>query len=219
MMLTTGCISERDRATNYQDDDNSTTTNATGETATTTTTDDDDDDDTTTTTTDEEADSEIPDDIDHCTWSSDGEDDFASTSDHLGDYTACQSSDDSNIVYIQLKTPVTDSEVCLFPMSDQVYSSYGNDPRYIGSGKCQMIEDNLTIYKFEFEIDRNGFESYTTTGIIAMKDQMYFFPSPFYSYMLSPDAFLTCMIMYDVYLDSSYCQAFDYTGEYIYHDF
>ncbi|WP_372654668.1 hypothetical protein [Halobacteriovorax sp.] len=161
------------------------------------------------TTDDSTDDSTIPDEIAHCTWSADGVSGFAESHTHLGEYTFCQSTNKKD-VWIQVKTPITDSQVCIIPTHNS-----GSSSVYIGEPRCLMISDSKTIYKVTLYTNRTGYTNFSITGAMVMKDKAYFYPSPFYQYVLSPDAYIYCSQFLDQYKDSSYCTAFKSVGQYI----
>ena len=158
----------------------------------------------------------IPQEISHCSWSSDGINGFTSTHPHLGAYTLCQEQGAGNDtkVHIQVQSPVNDSQVCVIP----TYHSNGR-AIYIGEPRCLLLNSNLSIYPITLLKNRTGYSQFQITSVMVMKDKAFFYPAPFYSYMLSPDAFLFCSQWLDQHGDSSYCYAFDSVGQYVYHQF
>ncbi|PIK15890.1 hypothetical protein [Halobacteriovorax sp. JY17] len=158
----------------------------------------------------ETTESTIPAEIQHCTWSSDGVSGFAESHTHLGEYTVCQSTNKKD-VWIQVKTPITDSQVCIIPTHNS-----GSSSVYIGEPRCLMISDSKKIYKVTLYTNRSGYTNFSITGAMVMKDKAYFYPSPFYQYVLSPDAYIYCSQFLDQYKDSSYCNAFKSVGQYVY---
>ncbi|GAB4010502.1 MAG: hypothetical protein Fur0010_03310 [Bdellovibrio sp.] len=156
----------------------------------------------------------IPTEISHCSWASDGMSGFASSHAHIGEYTLCKSVADETDIYLQVKNNVSDSQLCLFPTTAE-----GSASTYIGEARCLMVTDNKKIYKIKMYKNRPGFESKSITGIMLMKDKAYFYPAPFYQYVLSPDAYLYCSNWLAIYKDQSYCVAFKSVGQYIYHQF
>lgn len=156
----------------------------------------------------------VPQDISHCSWSSDGVNGFASTHPHLGPYTVCQSSSDETKVHIQVQNPVLDAQVCLIP----TYHS-NNRAIYIGEPRCLLLNQNTSIYTVNMLKNRTGYSNFQVTGVMVMKDKAFFYPAPFYQYLLTPDAFLFCSQWLDQTGDSSYCYSFDSVGQYIYHQF
>jgi hypothetical protein len=155
----------------------------------------------------------IPPEISHCSWSADGVNGFASTHPHTGAYTLCQTADETK-VHLQVKSPITDSQVCLIP----TYHS-NNRAIYIGEPRCLLVHSNMSIYPITLLKNRTGYSNFQITGVMLMKDKAFFYPAPFYQYLLSPDAFLFCSQWLDQTGDSSYCYAFDSVGQYVYHQF
>lgn len=157
----------------------------------------------------------LPDEIKHCNWSADGQTGFEKSSNsHLGAHTICQSQTNEVDIYLQIKNPISDAQVCLIP----TYSN-GNASIYIGEPRCLMVNDNKRIYKVTLLKNRQGYSSFSVTGVMAMKDKAFFYPPPFYQHVLSPDAYLFCSQFLDQYGDDSYCQSFKSVGQYVYKKF
>lgn len=156
----------------------------------------------------------IPTEISHCSWASDGSTGFQSNHTHIGQYTLCKSVTDETDIYLQVKDNVSDTQLCLFPTTNDAGNS-----TYIGEARCLMVTDNKKIYKIKIYKNRPGFETKSLTGIMLMKDKAFFYPAPFYQYVLSPDAYLYCANWLAIYKDQSYCVAFKSVGQYIYHQF
>jgi len=156
----------------------------------------------------------IPTEISHCSWSQDGVNGFASSHTHIGAYTLCKSVTDETDIYLQVRDNISDSQICLFPTSTD-----GSNSFYIGEARCLMVTNNKQIYKIKMYKNRPGFESKSITGIMLMKDKAFFYPAPFYQYVLSPDAYLYCSNWLTIYKDQSYCVAFKSVGQYTYHQF
>lgn len=158
----------------------------------------------------------LPTEIQQCQWSSDGSNGFAASSSHLGSYTFCQAAAPApeTDVYLQMKFPVTDSQICVIP-------TFNNGPNsiYIGEPRCLTVTDNKKIYKIGLVKNRPGYSNFAVTGAMIMKDKAFFYPAPFYQYVLSPDAYIFCSNFLDQYGDASYCNAFRSVGEYHYHQF
>jgi hypothetical protein len=155
----------------------------------------------------------IPSEISHCSWSMDGTTGFAYTHEHIGAYTVCKSTS-SDDIYLQVKNPITDVQLCLFPTTNT-----GSNSSYIGEARCLMVSDNKKIYKIITYKNRPGYTSSTLTGVMIMKDKAYFYPSPFYQWLLSPDAYVYCSQYLDQYNNSSYCSAFKSLNQYVYRQF
>lgn len=67
--------------------------------------------------------------------------------------------------------------------------------------------------------NRSGYSDYKMTGAIILKDKTFWFPAPFNSYLLSPDAYYDCMNYLADTGDKSFCNAFSSVGEFVYEDF
>lgn len=162
--------------------------------------------------------SQVPSEISHCQWSQDGVNGFSDTSSHLGSYTLCQSSTTETEIYIQIKTPITDSALCFIPTN----STSSGASRYIGEVRCLNATDSKKIYKVTLVKNRPSppggasFSQYPLNSVMVMKDKAYFFPAPFYVYQLAPDAYIKCSTFLDYYQDPSYCDAFKQVGQYVF---
>lgn len=161
--------------------------------------------------------SNIPTNIKQCSWSLDGSTGFASASNtHLGAHTICQSNTDTNEVYVQLKTVLPTTRLCVVP-------TYTTNDRaiFLGEARCQFIESNQKIYRFPLVKNRDygKYQNFTVNSVMVMKEVSYFFDSPFYRDQISYDAFFICSVNLDLYGDSSYCDAFKSKGEYVYKKF
>ncbi len=159
---------------------------------------------------------QIPPEIDHCNWSTDGVNGFESSSTHLGSYTFCQAESPGveTDVYLQLQMPISDSQVCVIPTFNN-----GANSIYVGEPRCLSATDNKRIYKIGLIKNRPGYSNFAITGAMIMKDKAFLYPAPFNQYVLSPDAYLFCANFLDQYGDGSYCQAFSSVAQYKYHQF
>ncbi len=160
----------------------------------------------------------VPADAEGCTWSTTGNSGFAVTSSDLGDYTICESSGADLAVYIQVKNPITSKPLCIIPTS-HTQTQQGDSSTYIGEPRCVFINSSLEVYKVELYKNRIGYGSYPITGVMLMKDELEWYGSPYYQYLLNPDAYLFCQQWIGQTQDSSYCYAFDSAGNYTYHQF
>jgi len=162
--------------------------------------------------------STIPSDASHCKFSTDGSSGYESTSSHLGEYTLCQSSSDKNSVYFQVKTPPTNSNgdisICLIPTTNS-----GSNSIYVGNPMCGYFKDPKSVRKISF-IKYAAYSSATITGVIFFKDLSWYYGYPFNQYVMTLDAYKTCMNMLAYpYYNSSYCTAFKNVGQYVYKQF
>ena len=158
--------------------------------------------------------SNIPSDASHCSWSTDGISGFTSNHNHIGYYNICQSSSSNTTIYIQVKTPINDSNLCIIPTT-----SSGGSSTYIGEARCIHATSASQIYTIELYKNRVGYGNYSVSGVIILKDKAYWYPSPYNSYKLSPDAYFSCMNWLASYGDPSLCNAFEMVGEYLYNPF
>lgn len=202
------CDAPRDRRLAYEETSlnnlNTNNNTSTGrDTATTTTT-------TSTTTSSTSLVKDLPSSI-QSKFSSDGVNSFTNSSTHLGDYNIAQDSSNTNDVYLQLKAPIQDATVCMIPVHQEGGSSF-----YIGGPVCKTVA-TTAVAKFTLSKNRYNFDSYSLNGVMVMKDKAYFYPTPFYRYVLSPDAYLFCQNWLQQKNDSSYCQAFKQLGQYKFH--
>ena len=159
----------------------------------------------------------IPTDINSdCTFSTDGTNNFSSTSTHAGSYTLCRSTSNPNSFYFQLKTPPTDAngnnvQVCFVPMT----SNNGNSI-YIGNPMCGNFTSNLTIKKITF-VKYNSYSNATINSVMFFKDTSYYY-SAFNGYVNTLTAFQTCMnALY--YGNSVYCNSFKAVNQYVFQNF
>ena len=158
---------------------------------------------------------QIPLEISHCMWSTNGTDGYAETSNtHVGPHTLCQSSSNSDDVYIQVRDKVLDAQVCLIPLHHE-----GTKSIYIGEPRCLMLSDNSKIYRVRLFKNRDGFQGSSVTGVMMMKDKAYSYPPPFNQIVLSPDAYIFCSQFLERYNYDGYCQAFKTVGQYIHKKF
>lgn len=158
--------------------------------------------------------SNIPSEVSHCTWSTDGSSGFASSTNYLGDYTLCQSKTDETVFYFQLKT-IPSTPVCILPTASNSGSSV-----YIGGPICTSISSNQKIYKITVAKNRAGFTNFSISGAMIMKDQVaYYYPYPYNSTLYSVDAYLRCMYMTYYYNNGYYCATYQSAGQFTYHKF
>ncbi|OIQ15922.1 MAG: hypothetical protein BM556_16635 [Bacteriovorax sp. MedPE-SWde] len=159
----------------------------------------------------------VPSEIAHCKWSFDGNSGFDKTGDkHLGDYTICQSKTNSSEVYVQMKEPKSNVRVCVVP----THESNGR-AIFLGEARCQFMDSNKKAYRFPLVKNRDygRYQNFSINGVMVMKEETYFFDSPFYRDQISYDAFFICSINLDLHGDSSYCDAFKSKNEYVYKKF
>lgn len=157
---------------------------------------------------------QIPTEISHCQWSVDGNSNYAFNSTHLGFLNICQATTSETDIYIQVKDPITDAQVCLIPNH-----TGSNGSVYIGEPRCLMLTSNMRIYKASLLKNRTNFQNLELNALMVMKDKAVFYPPPFYQYVLSPDAYLFCSQHLDRTGDPSYCEAFRERDQYYYHQF
>ena len=157
----------------------------------------------------------IPSDATQCKFAADGATGFESESSHLGAYTLCQSSSDKSTFYFQLKTSPTNSNgdvsICFIPTT-----SSGSSSIYVGNPMCGYFKDPKAVRKINF-IKYAQYANAKINGVIFFKDLSWYYPV-FNSYMMTLDAYKTCMNML-AYGNSSYCQAFKQVGQYIYRQY
>jgi hypothetical protein len=209
----TSCDAPRDRRTAYSSSNNSNQFSPSYESTGTSNTGSSNTDDTSSDREDSDSGETIPDEIKHCQWSSDGSSNFEESHSHLGQYTICQSTNKKD-VWIQVKTPISDAQVCMIPTHNS-----GSSSVYIGEPRCLMVSESKKIYKVTLFSNRTGYQNFSITGVMVMKDKSFFYPAPFYQYVLSPDAYIYCSQFLDRYNDSSYCNAFKQVGQYVYKQF
>jgi hypothetical protein len=64
--------------------------------------------------------------------------------------------------------------------------------------------------------NRANFSQYQINGVLIMKDKAFWYPAPFYQYLLTPDAFIFAAQWRDQRGDLSYYSAFESVGQYTY---
>lgn len=167
----------------------------------------------------------IPLEVNHCSWSRDGVNGFMSLARHLspnentpseGAFTVCQSMENQNVVFIQVKNAIEDAELCLIPTYQ-----IGTSTTYIGEPRCFFARNPLKIYRITMHRNRPGFTHLPVTGVMIMKDKSYAYPHPFNQNVLSPDAFIFCneQLVHPQYPNAAYCSAFKQAGHYVYKPF
>ncbi len=229
LIISVSCVSPRDKRALYSGAENSTETESTNtQSSSDSSSNENESGDDSTVTVVDGSDSgnsvNVPTEISACSWSADGSTGFENTAAnmdskehaHLGDNTVCQSRTDKNNIYLQLKTPITDVRVCMVPTYEQNGRSI-----YLGEARCQFISSNKEIFKFPLLKNRDygRYQNFSINGVMVLKEQTYFFDSPFYREQISYDAYFICSVNMDLYGDSSYCETFKNKGEYFYKKF
>jgi len=156
----------------------------------------------------------IPPEIDHCSWAPDGLNGFMSNSAHIGSYTVCKSTSNELDLYIQVKNPITNVQVCLIPTS-----ASGGQSVYIGEPRCLVLNDNKRVYKVTMVKNRPNYSQLPLNSVMIMKDEVHFYPYPFNQNALSPDAYVFCSQYLAQYGYGGYCDAFKSVGAYTYKEF
>lgn len=161
---------------------------------------------------------EIPSEIRHCQWSQDGLSNFSRNHPHLsisesdptgGHFNLCQSQTNSKNIYIQVKTPINETQTCFLP----TYYT-GDKSTFIGEPRCLFLNNNQKIFKVDLIVNRNGYTGHPVQGVIIMKDKSYFYPPPYNQNVLSPDAYIYCHQMLAL-SDPSYCQVFSQQAHFV----
>lgn len=159
----------------------------------------------------------IPSEISHCTWSLDGSTGFNNTSNsHIGANTVCQSRSNEAHIYVQVKTPDTNSRICVIPTSE-----VSGNAIFLGAAQCKYINSSGTIAKFTLSKNRDygRYQNFSINSVMIMKEATYTYPDPFDRELISYDAYFMCSINIDLYNDRTYCDAFKSVGEYFYKSF
>lgn len=153
--------------------------------------------------------SNLPSDAQHCTFSTDGEYNYAFQSSHITSYNVCKSSTDSNTFYVQIKEPNSNSQgyssvnICLIPMT----TSNGNSI-HVGNPQCGVFTDSKTIRKITF-VKNSAYSSATINSVMIFKDLKYYYAGFGVNYPISTlQAYSTCMSYLNLYGNSYYCNAF-----------
>lgn len=157
----------------------------------------------------------VPEDAKHCKFSTDGVNNFASNSNHLGPYTLCKSSTDANTFYFQIKTPPVgssgDVSVCFIPTT-----SSGSNSIYVGNPMCGTFNDPKAVKKITF-VKYSSYTNAAINGVMFFKDTTYYYPV-FNRYMMTLAAYQGCMNML-AYGNAAYCEAFKSVGQYVFQSF
>lgn len=153
--------------------------------------------------------SNIPTDAQHCTFSSDGQYNYAQQSSHITAYNVCKSSTDSNAFYVQIKEPNSNSQslssvnICLIPMTQSSGKSI-----HVGNPQCGTFTDSKTIRKITF-VKLSQYSSATINSIMIFKDLKYYYPGFGTTVPISTlQAYSTCMTYLNLYGNSYYCDAY-----------
>ncbi len=157
----------------------------------------------------------IPEDAKHCKFSTDGVNNFASNSTHLGAYTLCKSSTDANSFYFQIKTPPIgsngDVKVCFIPTTVS-----GSNSIYVGNPMCGSFSDPKAVKKITF-VKYSQYTNAAINGVMFFKDTSYYYPV-FNRTMMTLAAYQGCMNML-TYGNPTYCEAFKSVGQYVFQSF
>lgn len=153
--------------------------------------------------------SNLPTDAKHCTFSSDGQNNYSYQSSHITSYNICKSSTDNNTFYVQIKEPNSNSQgassvnICLIPMTQSSGKSI-----HVGNPQCGAFTDSKTIRKITF-VKSSAYSSATINSIMVFKDLKYYYPGFGVTYSISTlQAYSTCMSYLNLYGNSYYCEAF-----------
>lgn len=170
---------------------------------------------TTTGTTENTSATNIPEDAKHCKFSTDGVNNFATNSTHLGPHTLCKSSSDANAFYFQIKTPPVgtngDVNICFIPTT-----SSGSNSIYVGNPMCGAFSDPKAVKKITF-VKYSSYTNAAINGVIFFKDTSYYYPV-YNRVMMTLAAYQGCMNML-AYGNTAYCDAFKSVGQYVYQTF
>lgn len=162
-------------------------------------------------------DSIVPADAKHCKFSSDGVNDFASTSSHLGSYTLCQSSTDKSVFYAQVKTPPVgpngDVSICFIPQTTS-----GTDSIYVGNPMCGTFTDSKAVKKITF-VKYNQYTNASINNVLFFKDTYYFYPM-YGKNVMTLDAYKDCMHrLSQVPKNVNFCNSFKSVAQYVIQSF
>jgi hypothetical protein len=169
---------------------------------------------TTTTTNSSSTTGTVPTDVSSsCKFSTDGTTNFNSTSNHVGDYTLCQSTTYNNVVYFQMKTTPTDNsnaavQLCFIPMTNS-----GSNAIYVGNPMCGYFTNPASIKKITFTKFSN-YSNASITGVIFFKDTSYYYQA-YNNFVQTMNVFQACMNN-TVYNNYVYCNSFKVTNQYVY---
>lgn len=197
--------------TNAANNSSSNTTSGSSNSSSTTSDSDNSNKSNTTTTT-----SNFPTDVNNCSFSSDGTNNYEKTSNHLGAYNLCKSTSNGNTFYFQLKKLPVDGQgnsvqVCFIPMTTS-----GSNSIYVGNPMCGSFTNNTTVKTINF-VKYTTYANATINAVMFFKDTSYYY-SAFNGYTNTLNAFQSCMnALY--YGNSTYCNSFKSTGQYVFQSF
>lgn len=152
----------------------------------------------------------------NCTFSADGVNGYMNSSAHAGSYSMCKSKSNDNVVYFELKTTPTDNsgnsvQMCFIPMT----TSNGNSI-YIGNPMCGYFNNATSVKQITFT-KYSQYSNATLSGVLFFKDTSYYY-SAFGAYTNTLTAFQACMnALY--YGNTTYCNSFKATGQYVFQNF
>lgn len=159
--------------------------------------------------------SSLPSDAQHCSFSTDGQNNYAQQGTHITAFNVCKSSTDANTFYVQIKDPNSNSlglssvNICLIPMTSSNGSSI-----HVGNPQCGVFTDSKTVRKITF-YKSSQYSSATINSVMIFKDLKYFYPGFGVSYAINTlQAYSTCMSYLNLYNNPYYCQAFKSAGYY-----
>ena len=160
---------------------------------------------------DDTTNSSIPSAYQHCI---NGQNQFPTSSQYLGNYFICQSQTDKTKVYFWPQNSIS-SKICMIPM----YSN-GSQSINIGDAQCQYTLGTTGV-EFTLYKNRSGFENYVINAVMIMKDESFVYPYPYTLKYTSPIANTTAffMCMNTAYQTPAYCQAFAQMKQYQLHLF
>ena len=162
----------------------------------------------------EEEELSVPEGYRHCSFSRNGISGFQKNTVHLGSLTVCQSSDNENSLYIQLKQTVRD--LCFVPVS---IDDNNGGTIYIGEPRCRNFENSKTLYPITLYKNRAGFGSFSIDGVMIMKNELDYYESPYNRYLRTPDAYIECSERLAHENDSTYCDTFNNKRKFVYWPF
>lgn len=173
---------------------------------------------------------DIPSDATHCTWSTNGTDNYRYSHTIVGKYNLCRSQNSNNTVYLQLQNAVASgARLCFIPVTR---IGIGDDTTYIGNPHCGYFYESHKIYNLSFTITRTSQSNQSPhiDGFIIVKDESAAYPAPYplmtpYGYpqagqgasMYHHQAYYSCIDALEIYRTTAYCQAFESVGQFVNH--
>ncbi|WP_419168488.1 hypothetical protein [Halobacteriovorax sp.] len=141
----------------------------------------------------------------HCSWSTDQKSGYTRSDSNLGEFNICQSTENKNDIYLQVKEPDILKRVCIIP----TYEKDGRET-FLGAAICRHLNDSNVLNHFSLRKDRDygRYMNFPLERVLIVKEELIELESPYNKELLTYDGFFICAINLDLYNDSSYCDTF-----------